>query len=277
MTPGVYDPDFVARYFDDFGDREWKRLVNTPADEIKLHIHSHYLKQYIENGSLVLDIGAGAGRFTEILAQLGANLIVADISPQQLELNRRYAIELNFADAIRDWLRLDICDMSTLANETFDAVVCYGGPLGYVFEKKDEALSEILRVLKPGGKGFLSVSSLWGSIHELLPAILTVSPDKNAEIIGTGDLYFDASEGLRHRCHLFRAAEFRDLLVSHDASILVLSASNCVSAVWGEKLKEIREDALKWKELLQIELEACLQPGCLDMGSHLIAVVQKSS
>lgn len=278
MTTNLYDPDFVAKYFDDFGDKEWHRLVSTPADEIKLHVHSHYLEKYIDKGSLVLDIGAGAGRFTQILASLGARVVVADISRQQLELNKHYANELNFADAIEEWLQLDICDMSALAEATFDAVVCYGGPLGYVFEKKDKALTELLRVLKPGGKALLSVSSLWGSVHELLlPAILTVSPEKNAEIILTGDLYFDASEGLRHRCHLFRAAEFRDFLGSHAVSILVLSASNCVTAVWGEKLKEIREDALKWKELLQIELEACLQPGCLDMGSHLIAVLQKSS
>ena len=34
----MYDPDFVAQYFDDFGEREWTRLVNTPSDEVKLFI-----------------------------------------------------------------------------------------------------------------------------------------------------------------------------------------------------------------------------------------------
>jgi SAM-dependent methyltransferase len=165
--------------------------------------------------------------------------------------------------------------MSMFASQTFDAVVCYGNPLGYVFEKKDEALRELLRVLKLNGKAFLSVASLWGSIHELLPAVFTVGAEKNAEIIRTGDLYFDASEGLRHRCHLFRASEFRAFLENHDVSILDFSATNCISTVWGEKLKSLRADPVKWNELLQIELEACRQPGCLDMGTHLLAVIQK--
>jgi SAM-dependent methyltransferase len=277
MTSVLYDPDFVAKYFDDLGDREWKRLGKTPADEIKLHIHSYYLQQYIEKDSLVLDIGAGAGRFTQVLANLGARIVVGDISKHQLELNQRYAKELHFARAVKEWLHLDICDMSTLASETFDAVVCYGSPLSYVFEKRDRALGEVLRVLKPGGKGFLSVSSLWGSIHELLPAIFTVDREKNAEIIRTGDLYFDASEGLRHRCHLFRAGEFREFLETQRVSILDLSASNCVTTVWGEKLQPIRDDPMKWNELLKTELEACRQQGSLDLGSHLIAVVEKSS
>lgn len=275
MTKNLYDPNFVADYFDDFGDREWMRLVNTPADEIKLHIHSHYLDQYIEKGSLVLDIGAGAGRFTQILVNLGATVRVADISQGQLELNKRYADELGFVSGVEDWLQLDICEMSMLADQAFDAVVCYGSPLSYVFEKRGEAMSEVLRVLKPGSKAFLSVSSLWGSIHELLLSVFTVSSEKNVEIIRTGDLYFDSSEGLRHRCHLFRASEFREFLETQSVSILDLSASNCLSTVWGERLKSIRDDPKQWDALLQLELEACRQPGCLDMGTHILAVIQK--
>ena len=271
----LYDRDYVARYFDELGEREWSRLINTPADEIKLYIHSHYLEKYIRKGDFVLDIGAGPGRFTQLLVTLGATAIVADISQQQLELNKRYAAELNFAHGVKDWLQLDICDMSTFADQTFDAVVCYGNPIGYVFERKDRALAEVLRVLKPRGKAFISVASLWGSLHELLPAVMTVDTAKNVEIIRTGDVYFDASEGLRHRSHLFRGNEFREFLESHRVSILDLSASNAVSAVWGDKLKEVRADSARWNELLTMELEACRQPGCLDMGTHILAVIEK--
>ena len=277
MSRGLYDPDFIKNYFDNFGEREWTRLVNTPADEIKLHLHSYYLTKHIKHGDVVLDVGAGAGRFTQILVGLGATVVVVDISPQQLQLNQRFARELHFADGIREWLELDICNMSVLPDQAFDAVVCYGNPLGYVFEKRDEALREVLRVLKSRGKALISVATLWGSIHELLPAILRVDAGKNAEIIRTGDLYFEDTEGLRHRSHLFRAGEFREFLESHEVTILDLSASNCVSTVWGERLNEIRADAARWNELLEIELEACRQSGSLDLGTHLVAVVAKKS
>ena len=275
MTKTLYDPEFVAAYFDDFGEREWDRLSKTPADEIKLHVHEHYLKKYIESGQLVLDIGAGAGRFTKTLANLGAEIVVADISTEQLKLNQRFAAEFHFANAVKSWLQLDICNMSSLPDESFAAVICFGGPLGYVFERRSEAVSEVLRVLKPGGKAFFSVSSLWGSIHELLPSVLTIDAQKNSDIVRTGDLYFGRSEGLRHQCHLFRASELKSFLEDNGVAILDISASNCVSAVWGEKLKDIRANVELWNELLQFEVEAAREPGCLDIGTHIIAVVQK--
>jgi SAM-dependent methyltransferase len=275
MPANLYDPDFTARYFDEFGEQEWYRLVKTPAEEVKLFIHTQFLERYITKDSIVLDIGAGPGRFTKVLVKLGATVVVGDISQTQLDLNKRFANEFEFAYGIKNYLRLDICDMSIFPDSTFDHVVCYGNPLGYVFEKRELAFGETLRVLKPGGKVFLSVSTLWGSIHELLPGVLSVDAVKNEEIIRSGNLYFEPEVGLRHRCHLFRAAELKEFLEKHPLTILNLSASNCISAVWGDKLESIRADRTQWDQLLKMELEACQQTGCLEMGSHLIAVVEK--
>ncbi|BAY85757.1 hypothetical protein NIES267_52580 [Calothrix parasitica NIES-267] len=68
-----YSPQWVANFFDDYGEKEWERLVKTPTEEVKLFIHAHYLKEYIRSGDYVLEVGAGAGRFTQILVELGAN------------------------------------------------------------------------------------------------------------------------------------------------------------------------------------------------------------
>lgn len=270
-----YDRASVARYFDEFGDREWTRLQESPAAEVKLHVHSHYLQQYVAAGARVLDVGAGAGRFTQILASLGASISVADISPVQLALNKAHATAHNFAQSITEWVEADICDLSPFADGAFDAVVCYGGPLSYVFERRGEALGELCRVTRPGGYLFLSVMSLWGSIHEKLPGVLAVDATENARIIATGDLHFGRTDETRHQCHLFRAHEFCTLLSATGWDMLALSGSNCLSTVWGAPLDSIRADASRWAELLAMEVEATRQPGCLDAGTHLIAVLRR--
>jgi len=63
-----YGTQSITKHFDEYGLREWERLVATPVDEVSLFIHNHYLKQYVPAGRRILDIGAGAGRFTQALA-----------------------------------------------------------------------------------------------------------------------------------------------------------------------------------------------------------------
>src|SRR5687768_15658333 len=86
-----YNANALIQHFDDFGIHEWERLVQAPSDEVSLYIHTHYLEKYITKGARLLEIGAGAGRFTQILARLGAQILVADISSVQLDLNKRFA------------------------------------------------------------------------------------------------------------------------------------------------------------------------------------------
>jgi SAM-dependent methyltransferase len=64
--------------------------------------------------------------------------------------------------------------MSRFGSESFDYVVVYGNPLGYVLDRSDQALAECLRLLKPGGLLILSVASLWGSAHRHLHGVFSI-------------------------------------------------------------------------------------------------------
>jgi len=271
-----YQPDAVMEYFDDLGEREWERMIRTPADEAGLYIHTHYLKKHISSNEKILEIGAGPGRFTQILAALDARVLVTDISSRQLNLNRKYSRTYGFDRAIIDWKQMDICDMSELDSESFDAVVAYGGVFSYVLDKKDIALSESIRVLKPGGIMLLSVMSLWGTAHGFLDAVISLAAEVNQRIIATGDITPATSPDRRGNfMHLFRAHELLGWLEKAGLIVLDRSAANCLSLTWNEELKVIRANAEKWDELLRMELEACAEDGCLNMGTHIIVAAQK--
>ena len=272
----VYEPDSTREYFDTFGMQEWERLVRTPMDEVSLFIHSHYLEKYVSKEDRVLEIGAGAGRFTQVLAGLGAHILVADISSVQLDLNRQMAAKFGFQKAVMDWQQMDICDLSNLEARSFDCVVAYGGPFSYVLDQRDKALEQCLSVLKMGGTLLLSVMSLWGTAHADLDGTLSLPVDTNMEIVRTGDLTSQTFPGRQGNfMHMFRSDECLGWLKEKGLRILDASASNCLSLRWNEMLAGIREDTEKWGELLKMEQEACAQPGCLDMGTHLVVAAGK--
>lgn len=267
-----YDARVVADYFDALGTDEWDRLEKSVEAEVSLAVHVHYLRRYIRPGWRVLEVGAGAGRFTLELAKLGACVVVTDVSPVQLDLNRSKVEEAGLESRVAERRLLDVVDMSVLHDDSFDAVVCYGGPLSYVMDRRLDALRECVRVARPGAPLLSSVMSLWGSAHKGLTFVLSVPREANAAIIASGDITSEALPGHRHQCHAFRGAEFRDLLVAGGLAIDAISAATCLTTGLSDRLTDIRADAERWAELLDMEIAACAEPGCIDAGPHIIGV-----
>lgn len=271
-----YDSGLIRDEFDAVGMKEWERLVASPLEEISLHVHTQILRRYIRPGQRVLEIGAGPGRFTQVLAELGAKVVVADLSPVQLDLNRQMALKHDFAQAVESWEVLDICDLTHFPEASFNLVLVYGGPFSYVLDRRDQALSECIRVLKPGGYLLASVMSLWGTIHWALKGVFNETVETNQKIIRLGDLSAEAMPRGRGYMHFFRSAELRAWLISAGLTVEAMSASRAVSTGWGELAASLRASAELWEELLQMELEASAEPGALDMGTHIIAAARKS-
>src|SRR5262245_8230992 len=237
-----YNPNRVVQFFDAFGVQEWYRLIKNPTKEVALHVHAHYLKKFVCGGDHVLEIGAGAGRFTQILAGLHARIVVSDLSLVQLNLNRQYAEEYGYASSIEEWEQMDMCDMSPFADNSFDCVVAYGGPFSYVLDHRDTALKECLRVVRPGGLLLLSVISLWGSMHRNLDRAFEIPISTNQQIIATGDILPGMIAGYEQSFHLFRASELKNWLEQTGLEVLAISASDCLSSCWPEYVSQIRSD-----------------------------------
>lgn len=273
----LYDQNHIREFYNKYADLETARWDKSIIEQVKLHVHQHYLHQYLQKEEAILELGAGTGVFTKLLAKYTANLTVTDLSPVQLKLNQEKAQTEKYAHQIKDWQLTDICDLSAFPDQSFDKVVCYGGPLSYVFEQKIKALSEIKRVLKPNGIAFLGVMNLWGTAHEYLnKIIMPVAIEDNEKVMQTGNLHPSAFTASDHYCHLFTANELKHDIQSVGFQLLNLSASNCLAALRAEELEELKKKEEKWKYFLDLELRACQSPGMVESGTHLIAVVQKN-
>jgi 2-polyprenyl-3-methyl-5-hydroxy-6-metoxy-1,4-benzoquinol methylase len=267
----TYDPSSTIAYFDELGEGEWQRFDRYALGAIHEHIHNHYLNRFVTPGSRVLDIGAGPGRFTQTLHRLGCRIVVADISEVQLELNRRYGAERGFGSSVEAYHQTDICNLQGLTSHSFDAVVAYGGPLSYVFERRDDAVSSCKRVLKPGGLLLVSVMSLWGTLHRHLAALRDLPLASMTDIVATGDLTPQNDPTSRHKCHMYHSAELVGLLERHGFDIAAMAASNALSTHLEPLLLELQQQQDRWQALLDLEIQATAQAGYVDGGTHLLA------
>lgn len=274
--PLEHDPAYTSAFFDSYGQREWDRHETSWAARASFAIHCRYLHEFVKPGNVVLDAGAGPGRFTIELARLGAQVNVADVSPAQLGLNEERVRAEGHEQAVLSRDVLDICDLSVFEDASFDVVVCYGGPLSYVGNRAEDALRELCRVTRPGGHVLLSVMSRLGAMRTFLPLALEerrmFGPGHFDGLLAHGDLARETNRG--HECHMFRWQELSELLARH-GTVLSASASNFLTAR-DDELLDGATDA-EQTSVLAWELEVCREPGALDGGTHIVAVLQTAA
>jgi len=131
----------------------------------------------IQPGCTVLDVGTGTGIFVPFLLNKVGNkgkLVCLDSAEKMLEKARKK----NFIGDI-EYICSDISN-TQLGDEIFDAVVCYSSFPH--FKNKANALKEIKRMLKKGGKLFIchtSSRSDINEIHQKIPELATdIIPEK---------------------------------------------------------------------------------------------------
>ncbi len=115
----------------------------TPAGKLRWKRRVEMLKENLEPGTKVLELGCGTGYFTRELVDTGAEITAIDISPDLLEVARS-EIQAGNVEFI-----VDNAYEISFEDETFDHVI--GSSVLHHLEI-NQALAEIYRVLKPGGR-----------------------------------------------------------------------------------------------------------------------------
>jgi ubiquinone/menaquinone biosynthesis C-methylase UbiE len=271
----LYSQEHIKNWYNEYGEQETLRWERSIIEEVKYEIHLQILNDNIQKEDKVLELGAGTGMFTKEIAKITSDLIVSDLSSVQLDLNKKRASDLDYFEKVKSWDIIDITNLSSFKDNSFDKIVCFGGPLSYVFEKKHDALKEFKRVLKPNGMALISVMNLWGTINEhLLPIITGVPKEENEKIIKTGNLHPSSYAPTEHHCHMFRLDEFKSDIEKAKFQIIDISASNSLSALRVSDLEELKKDDEKWNYFLSLEKRACKSLGMIESGSHIIIAIK---
>lgn len=117
------------------------RIIMTPTKPVPLS----WLGEL--KGKTVLGLASGGGQQGALLAAAGADTIIVDLSPKQLEQDQKAALKYDLS--IRT-IESAASDLSMLEDESIDMIL---NPVSNCFfEKLGPVWDECYRVLRPGGK-----------------------------------------------------------------------------------------------------------------------------
>ena len=153
----------VRNYYDAAPEREWERL-DTGLSRIEFASTLRLVEKYFPSSGAICDIGGGPGRYAIELARRGYRVTLFDLSEKLLE-RAKQAFTSEGISAER-FVKGDARDLACFRDESFDAVLLLG-PLYHLVKRDDRslALSEMIRILKPGGRAIIAFLNSWGLLR----------------------------------------------------------------------------------------------------------------
>lgn len=152
------DTEYKKHWNDKFKSRSWGRY---PPEDLVRFIGRHYFVHDERDQVRILEVGCGTGANLWFLHREGFSVAGIDGAPDGIEIAQsRLQLENTELNKIDPDLRVG--DFSSLpwANEQFDAVIDIFAIYANTTAVIDSTLSEVYRVLKPGGKFY---AKLWGT------------------------------------------------------------------------------------------------------------------
>lgn len=152
FVEGDYHSNFGLQW-NEFSKVQIDSLNGSDESEKRLLLQSN-LKPEFFKGKTVLEVGAGCGRFTEILLKFGAKVIALDYSTA-IDANKKN----NLKDEKQNNLSLFQGDLFNLPlkENSFDIVICYG-VIQHTGDN-ERAINELLKYPKKGGLLLMDIYS----------------------------------------------------------------------------------------------------------------------
>ena len=266
----------VKNYYTGYVRKEWRRLVRDAYHRLEFDTTLHFLKKHFPRKGSILDAGGGPGRYTVTLAGRGYDLTLLDMTPANLEFAKRQIKRSGVQARVKDVIEGSIVDLSRFADNTFDGVLCLGGPLSHVLDKRqrDRAICELVRVAKPGAPIAVSVMSRLS----VLVVELTLFPEEvemphYQRMLNTGD--YAGGYGFT-ACHFFLPEEFRAAFDDNGVEVLELVGLEGISSSHRKELNRIARNEKQWKIWQATHFKTCTHPAVVGMSEHMLLVARKA-
>lgn len=251
----------VNRTYDIFN--EDSRLNDSKAARVEFLTTVHYIEKYLKAGDKILDLGAGAGKYSFYFARKGYQVSALELADANIATFRK---KLTPKDKI-DLVQGNALDLSRYADKSFDIVLLLG-PLYHLKNDADKlkCISEAKRVCKDGGKIFFAfISNDFVFLTEL---------GYDAGYFSNGN-YDKETFRLYDFPFVFHTVDRAKKLLA-DGGIRVLHevAADGASELMAERINGMSD--ADYEQYLRYHFYICEKPEFLGMTNHLLFVGEKS-
>lgn len=227
-----------------------------------------YIEKYLTPGAKIIEIGAGTGRYSLTLAEMGYDVTAVELVPHNIEIMKK-KVKANHNIKIFEG---NACDMSVFESDTYDIVLLLG-PMYHLFtdEDKHKALGEAIRLAKTDGVIYASYCNNDTSIYKFFFKNIVLDYLEKGLI---KDNYHTVSAP-EEIFELYRKADIDSLMKSHNVTRLHFVGVDMLSYICDDRLDLLSNR--EFEEYMKFLSNLCEREDCVGLSIHMLDVFKKNS
>lgn len=226
-----------------------------------------YIEKYLTPGAKVIEIGAGTGRYSIALAEMGYDVTAVELVPHNIEIMKKkvkphHNIKIYEGNA---------CDMSAFESDTYDIVLLLG-PMYHLFTDKDKhcALNEAIRIAKTNGVVFASYCNNDTATYKLF------YKRKVLNYLDRGMIKEDyhTVSSPKEIFELYRKSDIDELMKCHNVTRLHFVGVDMLSYFSDDRLDLLNDR--EFDEYMKFLSKLCEREDCVGLSIHMLDIFRKN-
>lgn len=226
-----------------------------------------YIEEYLSPNAKIIEIGAGTGRYSIALAEMGYDVTAVELVPHNIEIMKKKAKSHHNIKIYNG----NACDLSAFKSETYDIVLLLG-PMYHLFtdEDKHKAMSEAIRLAKKGGVIYASYCNNDTSIYKffykkkILDYVDKGLIKENYHTVSTPNEIFE----------LYRKSDIDKLMNRYNVERLHFVGVDMLSYISDDRLDLLSDR--EFEEYMKFLSNLCEREDCVGLSIHMLDIFKKN-
>lgn len=226
-----------------------------------------YIEKYLSKGAKIIEIGAGTGRYSLTLAEMGYDVTAVELVEHNINIMKKKVKSHHNIKIFQG----NACDLSAFKTDTYDIVLLLG-PMYHLFndEDKHKALGEAIRISKPDGVIFTSYCNNDTSVYKFFYTNRILSFIEKGLI--KDDYHTVSAE--EEIFELYRKTDIDQLMKKYDVTRLHFVGVDMLSYLFDDKFDSLNDR--EFEEYMKFLSNLCEREDCVGMSIHMLDVFRKN-
>ena len=251
------------------GYDEEARLTTRPG-LVEFLTTMRYIEKYLPDGAKVLEVGAGTGRYSRTIADMGHKVEAVELVQYNIEIFRQAIIPGQDIKITQG----NALDLSMFGDSIFDLTLVLG-PLYHLYtpEDKHKAISEALRVTKPGGVVFAAYCMGDASLADAGFGRASFSVKEYIQRGLINPVTFTTTSKPEDIFELVRVEDINTLMKGFPVKRLHLVGADLFSRYIRDGLEAMDDE--NFALYLRYHFAACEKPDIIGISHHVLDIFRK--